>query len=92
MMKQRIYLILMVSFMLLACQKSEYREVEQYTIEQFMNIISIGGSSFSADESTILFSSNQSGIYNAYSIPVEGGQPTQITNSTDNAILPFKRS
>ena len=87
MMKQTIYLLLMFSLILCACQKSEYREVKQYTIEQFMNTISIGGSSFSADEQTILFSSNQSGIYNAYTIPVEGGEPTQITNSTDNAIF-----
>ena len=87
MMKQLIYLILMFSLILFACQKSDYREVKQYTIEQFMNTISIGGSSFSADEKAILFSSNQSGIYNAYTVPVAGGEPTQITQSTDNAIF-----
>jgi dipeptidyl aminopeptidase/acylaminoacyl peptidase len=70
-----------------ACQKSEHRAVKQYTIEQFMNTVSIRDSSFSADEKTILFSSNQSGIYNAFTIPAEGGKPTQITNSADNAIF-----
>ncbi len=79
--------LLVISLILIGCQKSTYRQVKQYTIEQFMNTISIGGSSFSFDEKTILFSSNKSGIYNAYTIPVAGGEPTQITNSTDNAIF-----
>jgi len=69
------------------CQKSDYREVNQYTIEQFMNTVSIGGSSFSADEGMILFSSNRTGIYNAFTIPVGGGEPEQITESEDDAIF-----
>ena len=87
MVKRMIYWMLLFSLILLTCQKSDYREVKQYTIEQFMNTVSIGGSSFSADEKTILFSSNQSGIYNAYTVSVEGGEPTQITNSTTDAIF-----
>lgn len=47
-----------------------------------MNTVRIGGSSFSPDEKQILFFSNKSGIYNAYSVPVKGGAPTQLTNST----------
>jgi len=84
-----ISLILLVGLVLFACQKSDYdyREVKQYTIEQFKNTISIFGSSYSYDEKTILFSSNKTGIYNAYTIPVEGGEPTQITDSKDNSIF-----
>ena len=80
---------LMVIFLLIffACQKTEYREVNQYTIEQFMDTVSIGGSSFSHGEKTILFSSNKTGIYNAFTIPVEGGEPTQLTYSEDDAIF-----
>jgi len=55
---------------------------KEYTIEQFMNTVRIGGSSFSADEKSILFHSNKSGIYNVYSVPVTGGNATQLTNST----------
>lgn len=70
------------------CQpKSDYREVKQYSIEQFMKTVSIGGSSFSHDEQLILFSSNKTGIYNAFTVPVAGGEPTQITNSTTNSIF-----
>jgi len=56
--------------------------LKEYTIEQFMNTVRIGGSSFSADEKSILFHSNKSGIYNVYSVPVTGGTPAQLTNST----------
>ncbi len=70
-----------------SCQKGDYREVKQYTIDQFMNTVSIFGSSFSHDEKTILFSSNQTGIYNAYTVPVEGGEPAQITDSKENSIF-----
>jgi dipeptidyl aminopeptidase/acylaminoacyl peptidase len=87
MYKKILSLLFIFSIILFACQKAEYREVPKYTIEQFMNTVSIGGSSFSPDEQAILFSSNESGIYNAYTLPVIGGEPTQITNSTDDAIF-----
>jgi dipeptidyl aminopeptidase/acylaminoacyl peptidase len=87
-MCKRIFgLILIFSVIFLSCQKTEYRKVPKYTIEQFMNTVSIGGSSFSSDEQTILFSSNKSGIYNAYTLPVTGGEPIQLTHSTDDAIF-----
>jgi dipeptidyl aminopeptidase/acylaminoacyl peptidase len=56
--------------------------VKQYTIEQFMNTVRIGGSSFSADEKSILFHTNKSGIFNVYSVAVTGGEPAQLTSST----------
>ena len=60
---------------------------KQYTIEQFLNTVSIGGSSFSSDEGKILFSSDESGIFNAYSVPVNGGEAKQLTKSTKNSIF-----
>jgi len=48
------------------------RPSKQYTIEQFLNTTSMTGASFSADESRILFSSNKTGIWNVYAIPVTG--------------------
>ena len=56
---------------------------KQYTIDQFMATIGMGGASFSADEKRILFSSNQSGIYNAYALPVTGGKPQPLTASKE---------
>jgi len=58
------------------------RPSKQYTIEQFMATTSLSGASFSADETRVLFSSNESGIYNVFSVPVAGGPATQITRST----------
>lgn len=58
------------------------RAVKQYTIEQFMGTTRLGGSSFSADEKSILFHSNKTGIFNVYTMPVLGGPPQQLTNST----------
>jgi dipeptidyl aminopeptidase/acylaminoacyl peptidase len=71
----------------LSCQKGDYREVKQYSIEQFMNTEAIGGSSFSHDEKLILYSSKKTGIYNAYTVPVEGGEPVQVTDSKTNSIF-----
>ena len=56
--------------------------VKQYTIDQFMNTVRIGGSSFSPDEKSILFHSNKTGIFNVYSVAVSGGDAAQLTNST----------
>jgi dipeptidyl aminopeptidase/acylaminoacyl peptidase len=58
-------------------------QVKQYTIEQFLTTTNITGSSFSPDDSKILFTSNKSGIYNLYSIPVAGGEAKQLTNFKD---------
>jgi dipeptidyl aminopeptidase/acylaminoacyl peptidase len=58
------------------------RPTKQYTIEQFMATTSVGGASFSPDESKILFSSNVSGIFNVYTVGVNGGAPTALTSST----------
>lgn len=87
MIKKTACLMVIFSFIFFACEETEIREVNQYTIEQFMNTVSIGGSSFSHGEKSILFSSNKTGIYNAFTIPVEGGEPTQLTYSEDDAIF-----
>ena len=63
------------------------RSSKQYTIEQFLATTAISGASFSADEKKILFSSNKTGIFNVYSIPVAGGEPTAITNSTTDTTV-----
>ena len=54
-------------------------------MEQFLNTTSITGATFSRDESRILFSSNKSGIWNAYTVSTAGGPWTQVTNSTTDS-------
>ena len=47
--------------------------VRQYTIEQFLATTTVSGPSFSPDGSRVLFTSDASGIPNAYTVPFEGG-------------------
>jgi dipeptidyl aminopeptidase/acylaminoacyl peptidase len=58
---------------------------KRYTIEQFMATTTITGASFSKDEKRILFSSNASGIFNAYAMPVTGGAPQPMTKSATDS-------
>jgi dipeptidyl aminopeptidase/acylaminoacyl peptidase len=57
------------------------RTPKQYTIEQFYATIGVRDASFSSDGKRILFSSNQTGVYNVYAIPVAGGTPSPLTAS-----------
>ena len=50
------------------------RPSRQYAIEDFVEMIGVAGASFSPDESRILFSSNKSGIWNAYTMAATGGE------------------
>jgi dipeptidyl aminopeptidase/acylaminoacyl peptidase len=58
------------------------RTPKRYTLEQFMESTKYSGASFSPDEKRILFSSNASGIFNAYAVSVAGGTPSALTRST----------
>ncbi|MCF1192001.1 prolyl oligopeptidase family serine peptidase [Mangrovimonas sp. AS39] len=86
-MKQSILLIFVL--ILVSCKnenqtketETAQREIPQYTIEQFMDNESVGGGSFSHDNSKLLISSNKSGIYNAYTVSTQGGDYTPITAS-----------
>jgi dipeptidyl aminopeptidase/acylaminoacyl peptidase len=72
-----------------ACQATEevptVREVPQYSIQDFLGTVNYSGASFSPDNSKLLVSNNESGIFNVYSIPVSGGDPTQLTQSADDS-------
>ena len=63
-------------------QVTSGRAVRKYTIEQFMDTVRIGGASFSSDEKQVLFHNNKTGIFNVYTVPIEGGEAKQLTNST----------
>ena len=54
----------------------------QYTIEQFLATTSLRGASFSHNETRILYSSNQTGIWNVFSVAAAGGRPQAVTTST----------
>ncbi|MGH9362558.1 MAG: alpha/beta fold hydrolase, partial [Thermoanaerobaculia bacterium] len=61
--------------------------IPEYTIQQFLATTNMSGSSFSPDGTKVLVSSNQSGVFNAYAVPVDGGAPQPLTRSTADAVL-----
>ncbi|HXO19299.1 MAG TPA: S9 family peptidase [Thermoanaerobaculia bacterium] len=62
------------------------RQVAQYTIGQFLDTVAFAGSSFSPDAGKILVSSNKTGVFNVYAVPVAGGDPVQLTRSTTDNV------
>ena len=61
----------------------------QYSVADFYANKSFFGSSFSPDRQKILVGSNSSGIWNAYAVPVAGGDLVALTSSTTNSIFPL---
>ncbi|MFA0963204.1 alpha/beta fold hydrolase [Roseivirga sp. BDSF3-8] len=55
--------------------------VAQYSIEQFLANEDVNGGYLSPDNSKVLVTSNRSGIYNLYEIPVSGGEWTALSQS-----------
>jgi dipeptidyl aminopeptidase/acylaminoacyl peptidase len=81
---KRLILPAMAFGLFFGCEQTpEQAPVKTYSIEQFYKNINVSGGSFSPDESKMLVSTNETGIYNAYEIPVDGkGEKKQLTNST----------
>ena len=91
-MNKVIYLLLGIS-LLISCKnepkqtENEVVKVESYTIEQLMDNEAVNGGSFSHDNSKLLISSNRTGIFNLYTVPVEGGELTPVTASDSTSIF-----
>jgi len=78
---------LSLSVGIVGCTGDAARDVTQYSVAQFYENDQYFGASFSHDNARILVSSNRSGVYNAWAFPVEGGEPEQLTTSTDYAVF-----
>src|ERR1051325_9769868 len=66
----------------------------RYTARQFYETTSFGmaspeGIAFSRDGRSLLISSDRSGVFNVYALPIAGGAPVQVTRSTTNATVPL---
>ncbi len=61
----------------------------QYSVADFYANKGFFGASFSPDRQKILVGSNTSGIWNAYAVPVAGGDLEPLTKSTTNSIFPI---
>lgn len=75
-----------LSFSAIAAEtKSKSRPSKKYTIEQFMTTVNASGASFSPDEKEVLFTSNETGIPNVYTVSVNGGKASPLTQSTKDS-------
>ena len=54
-----------------------------YTMEQFMKTVAVGGSSFNHDETKLLASSNETGVFNVYEMDLSTGKRTAVTEGED---------
>lgn len=69
---------------------TETAEVPKYSAEAFFKNTSYSmanwkGNAFASDGKTILLSSDESGVFNVYAMPVDGSQPVALTDSTSDA-------
>ncbi|MBN8576826.1 MAG: alpha/beta fold hydrolase [Cytophagales bacterium] len=88
--KNPIKLTLVLLLALAGCTSEQPEKApRQYSIAQFMDIVQISGGSFSPDETKLLISSKQTGIFNAVEIDIATGVQTPLTHSTDNAIFGY---
>lgn len=58
-----------------------------YSVADFYRSTRFAGASWSPDRRRLLVSSNQTGIWNAYSVPVAGGAATPLSKSTTNSVF-----
>jgi len=56
---------------------------QTYSMGQFMKTVSIGGSSFNPDETKLLVSSNETGVFNVYELDLASGVRTAVTEGDD---------
>lgn len=87
----KYFSLIMISLFLMACEKpaaeEEQVEIPKYSIEQFYKNTNVGGGAFSDDESKLLVTSNETGIYNLFEINIADGSKTQITNSEEESFF-----
>lgn len=83
-MKKINFLILFLAAGLFA---QDQKKPKEYTIEQFYENTRIGGGQFSNDESKLLISSDESGIFNVYEINIADGSKKAVTNSKQESFF-----
>lgn len=88
MKKIKIWLVALAVMAGCATEKPE-TPPKLYSIAQFMDIVQINGGAFSPDETKLLISSKETGIFNAVEVDIATGKQTPLTNSTDNAIFGY---
>jgi dipeptidyl aminopeptidase/acylaminoacyl peptidase len=74
-------LIILISVSLFSCTSRKTPEVTRYSIEQFYQNTRYQAEHFSEDESKLLISSDETGIFNVFELDIQTGEKKQITHS-----------
>ncbi len=89
---KKLLLLFTIFLSVIACKtekktsKKIAKTIKQYSIEQIMDNESVFGGSFSPDKSTLLVTSNRSGIYNMYTVSTSDGAFTPISTSDSTSV------
>lgn len=82
-MKNSIAAMFILAVAFTSCSHQEKpRDIPRYSIEQFYKNTQIRGGAFSPDETKLLVSSNESGIYNLYEITIADSSRRALSSST----------
>jgi dipeptidyl aminopeptidase/acylaminoacyl peptidase len=84
-MKKTTFIAICLILVSYACETK--KEIPRYTIDQFYKNISISAASFSSDETKLLVTSNETGIYNLFEIDIKDATKRQITSSTTESLF-----
>ncbi|MCH8303166.1 MAG: PD40 domain-containing protein, partial [Proteobacteria bacterium] len=75
-----------------AASEPAVQGIPKYSAEDFFettsfSLVGSAAHAFSADGSSLLISSDSTGVFNAYALPLDGGPLEQLTKSEDNAVF-----
>ena len=82
---KKITLLLFIS--LFGCTAEKTIAIPEYAIEAFFNNTRISGGYFSSNEQSMLYSSNESGIFNVYEVDLVSGEKAMLTNSNKESFI-----
>ncbi|NNF33406.1 MAG: S9 family peptidase [Saprospiraceae bacterium] len=88
-MKQFVFLSTSLLILFTSCEMKEDTSFQpaSYTIEQFYDNVRVTGGSFNSDASKLLVSSNESGIFNVYSLSADGKEKKALTDSNEESLF-----
>lgn len=88
-MKIHSVIAIIVTVFLIGCAQQAPVEPERtapstvYTMNQLVKTVSVGGGSFSPDETKLLVHTNETGVFNVYELDLATGERTAITDGGD---------
>ena len=77
----------LITILFFGCQSSNQTKTIKYSVKDFFNNISIYGGYFSSSEKNLIYSSNESGIFNIYEVEISSGSVQKLTSSDKESLF-----